>query len=235
MLNGCLSPELVREYPRVRIGLWMSTTDDSSNGFNYNHVANAVDGYVTELEKCNQSAALMGTRAKVTSPYSTELMPLVDLTELLTAQEGALLESIEFVGYDGTRIGSAHQNAANNSAIDTSQSSTLDAYMGSHFRGGIIGNHQPNYCRPTVLVNDVIVFDTGDSAVKNMATDLRGHLGHMSIGLPLPFGVEYYREFEHVTNIKVFGGLAQWIETSAEPTDKLVRYPLLCLMRWRMR
>ncbi|MBU3742575.1 MAG: hypothetical protein FGM24_09875 [Candidatus Kapabacteria bacterium] len=234
-LQACLSPEVVREYPRVRVGLWLSTTDTSDYGFSYSHVANQVDGYVTEMEKCGQSASQMGTRAVATSPYSTRLRPLSDLAEVFNAESGVLLESVEFVGYDATLGGSAHQNAANNTTIDSSQSSTLDAYMASHFRGGIMGNHQPNYCRPTILVNGIAVFDLGDSSVQELTTGRRGHLGDLSIGIPLPFGVDYYREFEHVTSIEVYGGLAQWISTSAEPTDKLVRYPLLCMMRWRMR
>lgn len=234
-LQGCLSPELVREFPRVRVGLWMSTTDTTDYGFSYGHVSNAPEGYLTEMEKCGQSAAQMGTRSVVASPYSTRLRPLSDLSDVFAADGGVLLESIEFVGYDATLGGSAHQNAANNTAIDASQSSTLDAYMASHFRGGILGNHQPNYCRPTVLVNGIAVFDLGDSAVQDVATGRRGHLGDLSIGIPLPFGVDYYREFDHVAAIEVYGGIGQWITTSAEPTAKLTRYPLLCMMRWRMR
>lgn len=234
MMNGCLSPEIIRDYPKVRVTVFVSTTD-TADSFDYAHVANAVDGYVTELEKCAQSSDVMGTDALTAEPYSTRLMPVSDMSEIFSQADGVLLESIEFVGYDGTSIGSAFQNAANNTAIDSSQSSALDAYMASHFRGGIVGNWQPNYCRPVVRINGQSVLDLSGSEVQDVVTLQRNHLGHLSVGIPLPFGMEYFREFERITKIEVSAGLAQWIATSAEAVKKLVRYPVICIIRWRLK
>ncbi|MBS1562365.1 MAG: hypothetical protein JSS89_12230 [Bacteroidetes bacterium] len=234
MLQGCLSPEIIRDYPKVRVSLFASVTD-TNDAFSFSHVANQPDGYVTELQKCAQSSTAMGTEALIPEPYSTRLMPVSDMSEVLAAATGVLLESIEFVGYDGTLVGSSDQNADNNTAIDSSQSSALDAYMASHFRGGIVGNWQPNYCRPVVRVNGMSVLDMMGSEIQDAATLQRNHLGHLSIGIPLPFGLEYYREFDRVTKVEVYGGLAQWIATSAEATKKLVRYPLVCMIRWRLK
>lgn len=232
---SCFYPDIIRSYPRVRIALFMSTTDTQQSTFDYDHVPNQPDGWVTELERCAQSSSVMGTAAVAANPYSTRLRPLADMSDIYASQAGVLLEAIEFLGYDGTRLGSAFQNAANNAEIEASQTSTLDAYHASHFRRTVVGNWQPNFCRPAVYVNDIdVLANMLDTEVENPLNDARNHAGDMGIGLPLPFVVPYYLPFDTVSSIRVYGGLAQWIETSAEPNDKLVRYPLLCLMRWRL-
>lgn len=224
----CLAPDIIARYPRVVLAIFHSTTD-TVDAFNYNHVTNAPNGYVDEIEKCAQSSDRMGDSSLVANPYSTRLMPVTPLDTIFNAPE-AMLEKMLFVAYDGTRIGSPHQNAANNTVIDTSQASTLDAYMASHFRAGIIGNHQPNFFRPTVRIN-------GKSVLGNLEdsyVEPRGHLAHMSIGLPLPFEANWYAIFPNVQSIDVYAGAGQWITTSAEPTNKLVRYPVLCVQQWRV-
>lgn len=233
-LSTCLYPDIVRDYPRIRTLLFASTTDTTVMGFSYDHVPNAVDGYVTEMERCSQSSSEMGTRSVRTNPYSTRMRPLSDMSDILTAEDGVLLEAVEFVGYDGTRIGSPDQNADNNAAIEASQTSVLDAYMASHVRAGILGNWQPNYCRPSIYIDDLDVLNMADSSVVDPVSGTSGHLGDMSVGIPLPFVLHYYREFTRVRKVNVFGGLAQWIGSSADPVNRLVRYPLVCIMRWRL-
>lgn len=232
---SCFYPDIIRAYPRVRVALFMSTTDPEQSTFDYDYVPNQPDGWVTELERCAQSSAAMGTTAIAANPYSTRLRPLADMSDVFAAQAGVLLEAIEFLGYDGTRAGSPAQNAANNTEIDASQTSVLDAYHASHFRNGVLGNWQPNYCRPSVYINDIdVLANMMDTGIVNPMGGGRNHVGDMGIGVPLPFVVPYYLPFDVVSSVKVFGGLAQWIATSAEPTEKLVRYPLLCVMRWRL-
>lgn len=232
---SCFYPDIIRAYPRVRVGLFMSTTDTNQAGFDYSHVPNQPDGWVTELEQCAQSSAVMGSTAVGSNPYSTRMRPLSDMGDIYAAQAGVLLEAIEFIGYDGTRVGSPVQNADNNAAIEASQTSVLDAYHASHFINGVVGNWQPNYCRPSVFINDIdVLANMLDTEVMDPVSGARNHAGDMGIGVPLPFVVPYYLPFDTVTSVRVYGGLAQWIGASAEPTDKLVRYPLLCVMRWRM-
>jgi len=98
-----------------------------------------------------------------------------------------------------------------------------------------MGNWQPNYCRPEIRIDGVAILSMGDSQVVNPATETRAHLGHMSIGVALPYTVHFYREMDRVRNIEVFCPLGQPILSSAEPTEKIVRYPVLCMMRWRTR
>lgn len=235
MPQHCLAPDIVRLFPKVRTLMFMSVTDPTPSDYLFGHVADAPDGYVTELEKCGQAAAVMGSRAVATNPYSTRLMPVTPFDDLRNVPSGVLLESIEFIGWDSTRSGSPHQNANNVTAIELSQSSATDAHVASHFRGGIAGNWQPNFCRPEVLINGEAILSMNDSAIVNPATGARAHRGHLSIGVPLPYMAYYYREFTTISSIDVFCGLGQWISTSIEPTDKLQRYPVQCIMHVRTR
>ncbi len=234
MLSDCLRPEIVREYPHVRELLFVSTVDPNEE-FDYAHVANTPTGYVTELERCGQSSSSMGTKQVRTSPYSTRLMPISPQDDVLNIETGVMLEQATFIGYDATLAGSPFQNAMNNAAIEASQSSSVDAYVASHFRFGITGNWQPNYCRPEIRIDGVTILSMGDSQIINPATETRAHLGHMSIGVALPYLVQFYREMDRVRSIEVYCPLGQPIMTSAEPTEKIARYPVLCMMRWRTR
>jgi hypothetical protein len=235
MPQACLAPDIIRAFPKVRTLLFISTTDSSTSGYDYTHVANNPGGYVVELERCGQATATMGTRAVATNPYSTRLMPVSPLDDLRSTPNGVLLESAEFIGYDSTRAGSAHQNANNVTAIEASQASATDAYVASHFRGGIAGNWQPNFCRPEILVNGELILGMNDTDVVNPATGARSHMGHLGIGVPLPFLAYYYREFDRISSLDVFCGLAQWIETSAEAVNKLQRYPVQAILTVRLR
>lgn len=234
MLAACLYPDIVREFPHVRDMLFMSTVDPNEE-FSFTHVDNTVTGYVTELERCAQSSDVMGTQRVQTNPYSTRLMPVSNQDDVLQIETGVLLEEVLFIGFDATLSGSIYQNADNNTAIEGSQTSVSDAYVASHFRNGVHGNWQPNYCRPEIRVNSIPILTMGDSHVTDPVTGGRGHMGHLSIGVVLPHRVAFYTTFERVRSIDVYCGLAQWITTSGEPTDRLVRYPVLCLMRWRTR
>lgn len=236
MLMDCYRPDLVERYPQVRDLLFMSTIDPNQT-FDFAHVPNTVDGYVTEMQRCGQSATEMGTAAVRVNPYSTRLMPVSDLNNVLGPASaggngGALLESVLFLGYDSTLSGSVHQDADNNTAITSSQSSATDAYVASHFRNGVMGNWQPNYCRPEVTVNGQRLLTLGSSHIVDTA-GASAHLGHLSIGVALPYAVHFYRHFPTLTSIEVFAGLAQWIATSPSAA-KLKRYPVLCVMRWRL-
>ncbi|OJX57681.1 MAG: hypothetical protein BGO89_06835 [Candidatus Kapaibacterium thiocyanatum] len=234
MLSDCLRPEIVREYPHVRELLFMSTVD-ANEEYSYSHVANTPTGYAAELERCAQSSSQVGTGLVQANPYSTRLMPVSVQDDVVGIDTGVMLEQATFIGYDATLSGSPLQNAANNAEIIASQASPTDAYVASHFRFGIMGNWQPNYCRPEIRIDGVAILSMGDSQVVNPATETRAHLGHMSIGVALPYTVHFYREMDRVRNIEVFCPLGQPILSSAEPTEKIVRYPVLCMMRWRTR
>jgi hypothetical protein len=236
-LLDCYRPDIVEKYPIVRDLIFVSTTDDDPS-FDFAHVPNTVDGYVTELERCGQSATEMGTAAVRANPYSTRLMPVSSLNSVLGAAAsagngGALLESVVFLGYDSTLVGSPHQDADNNTAVAASQASATDAYVASHFRNGIMGNWQPNYCRPEIIVNGESLLSLGSSEIRDSAGASR-HLAHLSVGVALPYGVHFYRHFSTVQSIELHAGLAQWIATSAS-ASKLKRYPMVGIMRWRLR
>lgn len=232
---GCLSPDLLKQYPRPVIALFSSTVDTGSE-FAPLHVADTPLGYLTELEKAGQHATSPGSVSVAESPYSTRLRPNSDL-ENIYAMRGrpCIIESVLFYAIDATTAtptltepisGNTYQDATVVGDMITSQSTDMDANVASHFRNALVGNWQPNFFRPALYVNGVNILAnlTGSHLVDT--TGIRAHRGDLSIGLPLPFELDLAMEFPNgIAKLEAHAQLIQIIPNTAS-ARKYVRYPV---------
>lgn len=221
-----------RSFPVV----FVSNTDPQAPDFQMNptYVPNTIDGYLTEFEKTGRSAAAMGTPSK-TNPapvYSTFLLPTVELDELYNATE-VWFDSADFIALDAKVAGSIYQDAQNYAAIIASISSTnYNAWQASRFRNGEVALAGVNYFRPIITINNIPILDMTNTQVK-MPTGAN-QVAHQSVGPSLPFCLPGGYPLGKVNTISVAAGAAQYISDSASAT-KLVRYPILCTMNFRLK
>lgn len=234
---GCLSPDILRLYPHPVVALFSSTVDTSnSNEFNAAHVADTHLGYVTELEKAGQHATAPGSVAVLETPYSTRLRPNAMLAEL-EALRGipCIIESVVFYGVDATMqtpgetepiSGNTYQDPVVAADMITSQGTDMDANVASHFRNALVGNWQPNWFRPALIVNGQNIFANLAGTQLVGTNGDRNHRGDLSIGLPLPFTMDLAKEYPNgITSIEAHAQLVQYIPNTAS-ARKYVRYPV---------
>lgn len=234
---GCLNPDILRLYPHPVVALFSSTVDPTnSNEFDAAHVADTDLGYHTELEKAGQHATAPGSVKVLENPYSTRLRPnsmVADLVRLKGVP--CIIESVTFYAIDATVVtptqmepvsGNTFQDAVTAAAMITSQSTVMDANVASHFRNGLVGNWQPNWFRPALIINGRNIF--GNLAGTELAGTAgnRNHKGDLSIGLPLPFSLDLALEYPNgISSIEAHGQVVQYVPNSAS-ASKYVRYPV---------
>lgn len=220
-MNRCNDSEYFRrKYPETVVALFMSTTEtatDVTEAQRNAHITNSHDGYLSELEKLGQASTSPGGTAKVTDPYTSELRPVTDLSRIYGAAD-VMLDTVEFFAYDTTLDGSEEQDSDTLTAIHNSRTAN-DIIPQSYYKNTLLSlNWQPNGFRPNVLIDGrPIVKGIDASAFEN-----GNNSGDLSIGLPLPYCLDYNRELGQVQDIKVHGQVSQKIG------EKYQRYPVLC-------
>ena len=223
-MNRCNDSEFFRQkYPETVVALFMSTTEtatDVTDTQRNAHIADSFDGYLNELEKLGQASASPGGTSKVADPYTSELRPITELKRIYTAQN-VMLDTVEFFGYDVTLDGSTEQDAATLAAIYGSRTANNDIIPQSYYKNTLLSlNWQPNGFRPAVLID-------GRPIIKGIDASAFGggvNKGDLSIGLPLPYCLDYNRELGQVQDIRVHAQLSQKVGGLYQ------RYPILCKM-----
>lgn len=213
--------EYRKKYPYPIWSIFTSSTeiaDPQTDG----HITNLDNGYMAELEAIGQADAAIGTKALTAAPYPTRMRPVTPLSEILKSQN-VMLYSVQFYAYDTTLEGSASQDAATLAAIYNSRA-TNDMYAQSFARNAFIQNWQPNFCRPSLKIDGKEIFRGFHSS--NYGT--KNNLGDMSIGIPLGYCFELYKELQKVHKIEMWGQIAQYIDD----TSKYQRYCLYALLEW---
>jgi hypothetical protein len=217
---------------QVVIARFFSSTDTNLTP-SAAHIADTVDGYVTELERLAQATATTGT-AKLQYdvglglPYSTRLRPISDLQPLI-GRGSVRLISIMFQAYDTMAPSGTGQDATTNSTVTDSVTpgtagySSANAYMQSRFRNAVVGGWQPNWFRPRLLIDGRAVFFRSLDV-----TSLGTRAGDMSIGLSLPWCWRGDCTLGRITRgIEVHAGAWQRIDNGSGNV-KYVRYAIDC-------
>jgi hypothetical protein len=234
---GCLSPELLKQYPNPHICIFGSTVDPTS-GLVASFVTDADTGYVVELEKTGQHATGPGSAVFVENPYTTMLRPNSDLNDLyLRKGQDMLIESVLFFAVDATKVtptlmqpvaATEYQDPVVVADMITSQSTVMDANYASHFRNSMIGNWQPNWFRPSLFVNGRNILANISKSQFAGTGGSKNHRADMSIGLALPFSLDLALEIKGgITSIEAHGQVVQYIAQTAQ-ARKYVRYPVFC-------
>jgi len=200
--------EFKKAYPYPVHSLFMSW---SGTAITDSHI-----GMISELERLGSATA---------APAVRQLRPLSRISALMNGNTRALLEKIEFFPYDVTKTGSAHQDAATLAAIYASRTAN-DAIPQSLYLNAMVMNWQPNFCRPSVKINNVEYFLGLDSSYYQ--ADSYSNLGDMSIGIPVPYCLDVNVQVENVKSIRIYSALAQYIATTA----LFQNYALLCKITW---
>lgn len=235
MLQVCVAPknmDILAEYPRP-VDVLMATSPEI-NAFSNNAspagVANSDLGYYDAILYSGQAATTPSRgNETVATPYPDRLRPVRGLKQIINDPD-ILFERIDFYGYDPTLTGAPGQDAVTVAEIANSlTASPNDAYAQSRFTNAIVGNWNPNYFAPVVRFDDIVVCD-------HTVTDISdNHLGHLSIGPPLPYGIEYRWILKGgMKNIFIRAQLAQYIANSAS-ANKFQRYWVLAVLRFRKR
>lgn len=198
-------------FTSAAMGIWVSSTDPSQI-WNDSYIANNPTGYVDELQRTGQAAPTVGTEVHQVQPYTTELLPVADLSPVYDAAR-VMIKSATFLSIDTTRLGGLGQDPSTYAAL-VGTIGTDRALMQSMYQNGQIAHWQPNWFRPMIRL------DSQDILYGNLrnSESPKGHQGHLSIGLPLPWGVDNLDL--HLGSIKgktlrVYAQVAQYIAATA--------------------
>jgi len=193
---------------------WISTSQDVSPKTD-DWIANNPTGYWDELEKVGSQVAIP---ALPTSNIA-ELRPVVSLSNLKNANE-ILFKSLSFHCLDVKSLGSEVQDSATNTAITNSLSSDNNALTQTRFLNSVPPDWQPNYFRPSCLVDNRDILGNFAST-----TNYGGgsNQGDKSIGLPLPLSYQFDYHFSNVKDIKLYALCYQYIQA----TNNFKRYAVV--------
>lgn len=220
---------------QLQIGMWFSTTETNitqTNAF-IPSTANGYDspvGASNVMQRLAQAVTTSGGIAIQASPYSSRLRPLTNL-DLIYGAEQVILRKLEFLIFDttlgnGTTSTGVGQDSETLKALEASFLTTSNAYAASRFRNARPPDWQPNYHRPSFVVNGVNIL----GQLNRSGFDPYSNLGDLSIGLPghccydftdMPMDLDKINP-----DIQVFGGAQQMI-TRADTTVTFLRYPEL--------
>jgi len=246
MAGTCLSPDVLREYQRVTLLVFASATDFNADSDTHQDagVTDADTGYVDELERAGQHATTIGDKTFQEKPYTSQLRLCSDAADLYNLKGiPSIVESVTFFAIDATTQtptllqtdADTYQDPVVVADMIASQATDMDANVASHFRNGIAGNWQPNWFRPEVYINDENLLP---NLAQSHAADTNGnknHRGDMSIGLPLPWEMDFARRFENgIGKVRVFAQVVQCIPQTGQPR-KFVRYPVVCIVKIRTK
>jgi len=218
--------EYREEYPEPIWSMFISETD-YHNPIRDAQITDDYTGYITELQNCGQAADAPGTKELIDittgDPYSTRLRPVTNLSEIFKSQK-VMLASVQFYAYDPTDENAAPpQDAATLAAIYASRTSN-EMFAQQYILNGFIQNWQPNFCRPSLKVNQKEIFKGFNSS--NFGRNV--NKGDLSIGIPLGYCFELYRKLGKVHDVEMFGQLAQYITGP----KKFQRYVLMSIIEW---
>lgn len=194
---------------------WISTAQDTTPKTD-EWIADNPLGYWEELAKVGSQVS---TPALPGSPIA-ELRPVVNLSNLLNANE-ILLRSLSFHCLDVKKIGSEYQDTLTNDAITDSLVSNNNAYIQTRFLNSVPPDWQPNFFRPSMLIDNKDVLGNFASTTNYGS---HNNQGDKSIGLPLPLSYNFDYKFTSVKEIRVFGLCYQYIPE----TLKYKRYGIVC-------
>lgn len=199
---------------------WFSWSGDAISDDN--------DGYLTELEKLGASVTI------ATGLGQSPLRPVSSLDRLLGGCNNPTILEISIHLYDTTLIGSGNQHAATlteiSNTVDPSAGtppfSVSDAYSQSRFRNALVGGWQPNFVRPTILVNDrAVIFGDFRRGYEYDSADA-------SIGLDVPWCGEIVEQIgQPVNRIDVFCPAGQIVTG----VGRIQRYAVSMEILWDLR
>ena len=193
------------------------------------HIANTITGGRDGLLECGQAATAMGTATLTSSPFSTRLRPVSDISNF-GDYDYLFLTKAEFRAYDVTLTGDADQDAQILTEIVDSLTSTNDAYVQSRFRFAEIDGWQPNFFRPSLRLKEGS--DVFASLNSSNFTGNKANKGDLSIGLSLPYEFNpatpvFMGKPERVQDaLLCYAGAGQAIYDSVAAVTKVQRYPV---------
>lgn len=165
-------------YPRIAVGIWYSTP---YNPHNLSAVGNSLSAFINEMLALGVAVPVSSINSfndLITLPYPSELRLRSSLSPIIKQTEGVIVESVRFTLYDHTVVGSLVQTSAVNTTLQTSASSAVDAYISSQYRNGMIGNYAGNFFRPTIRVNDRVIFNATQTQEANGTSFNLGDYAH---------------------------------------------------------
>lgn len=207
--------------------LFISSIEDAGTQTD-THIDNTIIGGRDGLLECGQAATAMGTTTLATSPYSTRLRPISDISNFAD-YDYLFLTKAEFRAYDVTLTGDAGQDAQILTELETSLSTTNDAYVQSRFRFAEIDGWQPNFFRPSLKLkegSDIFASLNSSNFLK------KNNKGDLSIGLSLPFEYNpptpiYMGKPERIEDALIcYAGAGQIIYDTVALANKIQRYPV---------
>lgn len=223
---------LVRELWNRNTSLFATfiSSTETANTQSNTHVADSINGGRLELLKGGQSATTMGTNVLTSSPYSTRMRPVTDISNF-NAFDVLYLVKADFRVYDTTLTGDANQDAQILTEIEGSLTTYAnDAYVQSRFRLAEIGGWQPNFFRPSLRFKEgPDVF--GSSGTSNFGT--KSNKGDLSIGFPMPYEFHPPTPFnmgakpQNVEDaLEFYAGCGQLVYDTVAAAFKIQRYPV---------
>ena len=165
----------------VALAVWISSTD-TERPFSPTHVTDSSTGFIAELQRTGQASTTIGTQARASDPYSTELLPVSDLSPIYAAERSKLTR-IFACAFDTTRDPAGTGQDALTIAEIVASLGTTRAYMQTGYLNGQIAFFQPNFFRPMIFVDKTpIIYGNLQRSEITQA-----HAGHLSIGIPNPW------------------------------------------------
>ena len=206
--------QLAKEFPKVRTLVWMSQSG--------NTIAPGIDGLLAEIQACAQSVSAL--------PAQSELRPLRDLSEVYRQTE-IFFQDVTYYAIDSIIAGGDSQDADNRAAIrGTVTAAAYERYMQSAFINGLLGNWEPNFFNPSVVIRGGGQGGSFDQSSGQYATSAQD----LMIGMEMPYCMPVMKIFDNIQSIRIYGHIAQYIPTS-ESADKFQMYPIKAVAKLRFR
>jgi hypothetical protein len=211
---------------------YFSSTQPSDNQTdNYSGLTDAWDGFDNEFEKLGNAvwykngAGVVQTPNIIDNPYPSLLRCMNDWN-YITKKINITLYKVQFVAYNAMQSGSAFQNAAVNTAVTNSLSSSVnDSLVQNRLHRTIPVDWQPNFFRPSIKING------GEVLNGIQETQDGSHKGIKSIGSHLPFSIIVKKTFKQISDIKVRAAVRQKVPVVGSTTDTYyLAYPVKAIL-----
>lgn len=219
------------KYPETMVAIFLSSTADSTIKTAqqyFNFIPDSPSGYLTELQRTGQASVIPGTTSKSAvnnNPYSIELRPVTDLTDIFNAQD-SYLSKLEYYAFNTIVPNGTGQNGDVVDDIYNSRANN-NMYAQSYFNNGMMPVvWQPNYFRPQFYINN----NTLIRGISQTNYSDKLNQGDYSIGLPLPYCYSLDQPVGKVDSMKATAQLAQFVGGVGDPpVDYFQRYPIMCV------
>lgn len=234
-MSCSINMEYTQKYPQLVIANFFSSTQSNTaktDAQKDSHIADSPIGFNDELRAIGQASVSSYSRdndVDSNNPYSSLLRPVSDLKDIYKSQL-VFLEKVEFYAYDTTMEGADEQNSNVLDKIHGSQNS-YDAYVQSKYRNGMIPqNWLTNYFRPSLRINGVEMF----KGLQSSNFGDKRNKGDLSVGIPLPYCIDVYRELGEIHSIECAAAVGQIVYITGTTSYLLQRYGVQAILTFRV-